>query len=47
MEVIKTVTNDQEQIILDALKLHSPEGKIDVDPTYSKGVFYKGVIPAP
>jgi hypothetical protein len=47
MEVIRTVNDDQEQIILDILKLHVPSGRIDVDPTYSKGVFYKGLVPAP
>jgi hypothetical protein len=47
MDVIRTVNDDQEQIILDILKLHVPSGKIDVDPTYSKGVFYKGLVAAP
>lgn len=47
MNVIRTVNDDQEQIILDILKLHVPSSKIDLDPTYSKGVFYKGLVAAP
>lgn len=47
-DIIRTVSDDQEQIILDILKLHVPSGVIDVDPTYSKGVFYKnGFVPDP
>lgn len=42
MEVIKSVSCDQSEIIKNILLLHSTSGHIDVDPTYSKGVFYKG-----
>lgn len=41
MEVIKSVSYDQGEIIRNILTLHAPEGKIDVDPTYSKGFFYR------
>lgn len=41
--VIKSISYDQEEIIQDILKLHVPQGFIDCDPTYSKGVFYKNL----
>lgn len=48
MEIIKSVSNSQEEIISNIIKLHSPNGVIDVDPTYSKGQFYKnGLVPQP
>lgn len=40
MEVIKTTSYDQSEIIKSILKLHVPKKKIDLDPTYSKGNFY-------
>jgi hypothetical protein len=43
--IIKTLGYEQEQIIKDILTLYSPNG-IDLDPTYSKGNFYKN-IPEP
>lgn len=47
-DIIRSVNDDQEQIILDILNLHVPSGIIDLDPTYSKGVFYKsGFVPDP
>ena len=46
--MIKTISYDQHEIINDILKLHVPEGRFDLDPTYSKGVFYKsGEVPEP
>lgn len=45
--LIKSISHDQEQIIQDILQLHTKSGKIDLDPTYSKGVFYKGKIQKP
>lgn len=45
--MIKTISHDQEEIISSILNLHSPNGVIDLDPTYSKGVFYKGSIQEP
>lgn len=45
---IKSVCLSQEEIISDIIHLHVPQGFIDVDPTYSKGNFYKnGVIRQP
>tara|TARA_Y100000593_G_C4309554_1_gene337653 strand:+ start:1013 stop:1636 length:624 start_codon:yes stop_codon:yes gene_type:complete len=46
MEIIKSISYNQEEIIESILSLYSPEG-IDVDPTYSKGNFYKGRIKEP
>lgn len=40
LELIKSISYDQGEIIRNILKLHVPEGKIDCDATYSKGVFY-------
>lgn len=41
--IIKTLGYDQELIIKDILTLYSPNG-IDLDPTFSKGGFYKNII---
>lgn len=41
-ELIKSISYDQTEIIRNILKLHVPGGKIDCDPTYSKGAFYNG-----
>jgi len=38
--MIKTVSGDQQQILQDAVHLHCG-GRVDLDPTYSKGVFYQ------
>ncbi len=42
--IIKTVSNDQSEILNNIIKLYCPNG-FDLDPTYSKGVFYKNVPP--
>ncbi len=48
MDVIKSIGYDQIEMIQDIIKLHVPQGYIDLDPTYSKGNFYKsGVIQDP
>lgn len=48
MDVIKSIGYDQEEIIENIIKLHIPQGYIDLDPTYSKGNFYKsGTIQDP
>ena len=39
--VVRSVGGDQHDIIRNIIKLYTPEG-IECDPTYSKGVFYKG-----
>jgi hypothetical protein len=41
LKFIKSINYDQEEIIEDILRLYVPSGKIDLDPTYSKGSFYK------
>lgn len=45
--VIKSVSNDQSQILAWALKLYSPTRGIDFDLTFSTGGFYKSGIPEP
>ena len=40
--LIKNVSYDQTEIIRNILRLHVPDGKIDCDPTYSIGAFYRG-----
>lgn len=48
MTTISSIGYDQIEIIKNIIELHVPQGFIDIDPTYSKGVFYKnGVIEAP
>ena len=41
-ELIRSISYDQSEIIRNILSLHVPGGKIDCDPTYSIGAFYKG-----
>ena len=41
-ELIRNVAYDQSEIIRNILRLHVPDGKIDCDPTYSIGAFYRG-----
>jgi hypothetical protein len=41
--MIKSINYDQQEIINNILSLHCPSG-IDLDPTYSKGLFYKNSI---
>lgn len=41
-KLVKSISYDQSTIIKDILELHVPKHKIDCDPTYSKGNFYKG-----
>ena len=42
MFLIETVSENQTEILNNILKLYCPYG-FDLDPTYSKGVFYNGV----
>lgn len=42
--LIKSVSDNQEQIIRWIIELYCPAG-IELDPTYSKGVFYKNIEP--
>ena len=39
--MIKSISYDQTEIIHNILELHAPDHKIDCDPTFSKGNFYK------
>lgn len=41
LEIIKSISYSQEEIIKNIIKLYVPSGEIDVDPTYSLGIFYK------
>ncbi|MBQ9346279.1 MAG: hypothetical protein IJT94_02920 [Oscillibacter sp.] len=46
--LIKSVSHSQTEILRNILTLHVHGGKIDCDPTYSTGGFYRdGVIPPP
>jgi hypothetical protein len=46
-EVIRSISFNQDEIIENILRLHSKNGKIDIDPTYSTGNLYRGRIPQP
>lgn len=41
IQLVKSISYDQSEIIKGILKLHVPNQKIDCDPTFSKGNFYK------
>lgn len=42
IKIVSSISYDQSEIIKSILQLHVPSGKIDIDPTYSKGKFYDG-----
>lgn len=44
-DVIRSVSYDQTEILKWILKLYVPEGSFEVDSTFSKGGFYKGIPP--
>ena len=46
-DIIKSISYDNDEIIDNILSLHVPTHQIECDPTYSKGVFYKGGIKEP
>ena len=46
MDLIKSISDNEEEIIQGILKLHCKH-PIELDPTYSKGNFYKGSIEKP
>ena len=47
-DLVKNISYDQSEIIRNILSLHVPGGKIDCDPTFSIGGFYRGTgIEAP
>ena len=41
-ELVRSIGYDQGEIIRSILRLHVPEGRIDCDPTFSTGAFYRG-----
>jgi hypothetical protein len=41
--MIKTINYNQDEILKDILKLYVPAGNFELDPTYSKGLFYKNI----
>lgn len=41
-DLIRSISYDQGEILRNILHLHVPGGKIDCDPTFSKGNFYRG-----
>lgn len=45
--VIKSIDDDQHNIIKNIIKLHIPKGVLDCDITYSKGNFYKNGVVKP
>ena len=48
MDIIRSISYDQTEILLNILRLHVPSGVIDCDPTYSRGQFYRdGLIKQP
>ena len=48
MDIIRSISYDQTEILLNILRLHVPARVIDCDPTYSRGQFYKdGLIKQP
>ena len=47
-DLVKNISYDQDEVIRNILSLHVPGGKIDCDPTFSIGGFYRGTgIEAP
>lgn len=48
MNIIQSVGNNQQEIINNILQLHNNGNQVDLDCTYSKGVFYKnGIVKEP
>lgn len=48
MKIIRSINNNQQEIINDILQLHNDGNPIDIDLTYSKGIFYKkGIVTEP
>lgn len=44
--MVKSIYESQEELLLDLMSLHCPDG-FECDLTYSKGVFYKNNVPQP
>ena len=45
--MIKSISYDEQEILQSILQLHCDDGVIDLDPTFSRGNFYKDKIKAP
>lgn len=46
--MIKSISYDQTEILSNIISLYVPSGQIELDPCYSKGVFYKDcIVPEP
>ena len=45
--MIKSISYNNDEILKWIIDLYVPEGQFHLDPTYSKGQFYKGTIPQP
>lgn len=43
---IPSVFSSQEELLAAIMQLHCPDG-FELDPTYSKGIFYRGAVPQP
>lgn len=41
MDIVKSIGSSDIEIVKDLIRLHSSQDFIDLDPTYSKGIFYK------
>lgn len=46
-KIISSINYDEQELIRDILFLFAPNKRIDVDPTYSVGNFYKNGLPQP
>ncbi len=47
-DIISSIDYDQQEILNNIIHLYIPSGRFDLDPCYSKGVFYKdGIVPQP
>lgn len=44
---VMSISYDQDEILLNILKLHVPAGRFEIDPFYSRGGFYEGSVPQP
>jgi hypothetical protein len=47
MTCIKSVVGSDEEALIGIMQLHNGGQPFDLDPTFSKGAFYRGEVPAP
>lgn len=45
--IIKSISDNEDEILLGIMRLHNRGMPFDVDPTYSRGSFYKAAVPQP